>query len=170
MLHIPRNDYANCFCSVCFIRSLNFFSRPQLATVPLTQPSIQTAHAASSNLMPYQKVGDIYLSVCCQQIFILTINLCMCLPWSLSGCWYIHKLCSYKSTDLWLLMCLRHTKALHGYQIWLWIFPNPCPDPCSWSMPLELWPVKCEILWTELKYAHGKLLTEERPGLVVLDI
>lgn len=42
--------------SVCFIRSLNFFSLQQLATVPPIQPSIQTAHAASSNLMPSQKV------------------------------------------------------------------------------------------------------------------
>ena len=46
--------------SFFFIRSLNFSSHPQLAMVPLTQPSIQTAHAASSNLMPYLKVRSTY--------------------------------------------------------------------------------------------------------------
>ena len=33
----------------------------------------------------------------------------------------------------------------HSYQLWLWIIPNPSLDPCRRSMPLKLWPVKCEF-------------------------
>ncbi|KAG7228702.1 hypothetical protein INR49_008480 [Caranx melampygus] len=38
-------------------RELEFFSHPQLGMVPQIQLSIQTAHAASSNLMPFRKLA-----------------------------------------------------------------------------------------------------------------
>lgn len=61
---------------------------------------------------------------------------------------YLHKsTVGWHSFHAWLLLCLCHKEALRGYHIWIWIFPNPCPDPFSQCMPLELWPVKSEILW-----------------------